>query len=157
MSNVYRTTSRHFCWRCGWTTFEWCGPKASWRRHFKCFYCRIDVIDKQVGPSKSAQLWKDKSSDGSGSIPERPTRWYYLAFDFAVWRIRQQHRFLMTFDRMIFRKLWFLLHRKNDPFRNCVWVVRDTGEIKPRRIGYNDSREGYAYSTQTVAEIIRRR
>lgn len=60
------------CWRCGWKTYEWLGFRKLWADKARCFYCRIDALDKKYGPSETAELNKRKD----GTYLQAPlTKW----------------------------------------------------------------------------------
>lgn len=47
-----------WCWKCWMYRLEPLGLRYYISRRFKCFYCRIDTLDKKYGPSQQAELWR---------------------------------------------------------------------------------------------------
>lgn len=68
------------CWRCAKYTNEWLGLRIYVNRKGKCFYCRIDYLDKKYGPSQTA---KDFRVNGKYQLAP-PNNYELLGFYGAI-------------------------------------------------------------------------
>lgn len=62
-----------YCWRCLWKSFEFLGFKHYLDRKGKCFYCRMDYLDRKYGPSYLATLYAE-ANKGVYKPSQRLTR-----------------------------------------------------------------------------------